>query len=243
MLTRRAGIEDIQIINRILNHPSVYPNATLGRDVGALDIGPQMQAENLFGLMIDGGNGGCIILDPYDETQMEVHSCILPDFRGREAEKIAVEVMRFAFGELGTRKLLTMVQTNNKPADLFARQMGFVRISDGEEFRGYELSEYRWPCQDKELGALAVPEMLTCCPDPHFARICGAMTLRANSGFMGTGVALYNSHARLHGYPRMFVVDMDSILVGDWVVHFAERGNPKVETLTWQPEAQSPVSQ
>jgi hypothetical protein len=228
-MLRRATPDDIPEINEILNHPSVYPAATLGVNVGYLDI--TQGFEFLHILMIEGG-GGCLILDPYNEMTLELHTCILPEFRGKVAELVAEETLRFAFGILAATRIFTRIQVTNKGADLFARQMGFVRISDGEELRSYEMTVNRWPSQDKHLADLAVPELLVLCPDPHFGKIAGAVCLMANNGYLGHGVALYNEHARLHGYPRMEVCGLDSITVGGLIIHFSERNHPKVEVLS-----------
>jgi N-acetylglutamate synthase-like GNAT family acetyltransferase len=230
---RRATNDDIPAINAILNHPSIYPAATLGVDVGALDVTDAM--ENIHVLLIEEGAGGCLILDPYNHLTLELHTCILPDFRGKLAEVVAEEVLRFAFGQLAAARIFTRIHVTNKGADLFARQMGFVRISDGHELRGYEMTVNRWPSQDKHLAECAIPEMEALVPDPHFGKIAGAFALMANNGFLGNGVALYNEHARLHGYPRMDVPTLDSVLVGGLRIHFSERNNPRVEVMSCQP--------
>jgi hypothetical protein len=240
-MLRMATPEDINTINGILNHPSVYPNATLGQDIGPMDIGPQLLAENLFVLMVNDGDGGCFILDPYDDNvAMEIHTCILPDHRGKEAEITVSEVLRFAFGQLGTPKLFTRISVNNKGADLFARQMGFVRISNGEDLRSYELTASRWPSQDHTLGELAIPEMSALVNDLHFFKMAGAFALMANNDYMGRGVALFNEHARLHGFPRIYIVGPDSIMVGGLIIHFDVRNEPRVEDISCQLQQQLP---
>jgi hypothetical protein len=238
MLTR-ATLADIKTINEILNHPTVYPAATMGHDVGILDIGPQLEANNLHVLMLE-DEGGCIILDPYDEDTLELHTCILPAFRGKTAEVVAAETLRFVFGELGAMELLTRVQIENKGADLFARQAGFVRISDGEDLRSYQMTSDRWPYVDKGLGDFAPSEARDLMHDHHFTQILGAMVYCGNKGYMAHGVALYNKHARLHGYHRMDVVGQDSVMVGGLIIHFTERDHPKVEVTSCQQPQQLP---
>jgi hypothetical protein len=170
-MLKRATPEDIPEINAILNHPDVYPSATLGADVGYLDVTAGF--EHMHILLIPDG-GGCLLLDPYSELTVELHTCILPAFRGKVAEQVAEETLRFAFGILAATRIFTRIQVTNKGADLFARQMGFVRISDGAELRGYEMTVNRWPSQDKNLQELAIEPMRWMCPDPHFQKIAGA---------------------------------------------------------------------
>ena len=228
-MLRRATPDDIPEINEILNHPSVYPSATLGVNVGYIDISKEFNDTHI--LIIEGGEG-CLIFDPYSHLTLELHTCIMPDFRKKMAERVAEEALRFAFGQLAAIRIFTRIQVSNKGADLFARQMGFVRISDGEELRSYEMTVNRWPSRDNHLAELSIPELLNLCPDPHFGKIAGAACLMANNGYLGHAVALYNEHARLHGYPRMEVCGLDSITVGGLIIHFSERNHPKVEVLS-----------
>jgi hypothetical protein len=243
VMLRRAEDQDVETINAILNHPAVYPHATQGHDVGVLDIRGQMEAQNLHVLMIKDGEGGCIILDPYDDATLELHTCILPDFRGKAAEQVAAETLRFAFGDLGGLDLLTRVQISNRGADLFARQVGFVRISDEENpkdgIRSYQMTSDRWPYVDKNLHQFAPEKVRDLIDSPHFRQIMGAVTYMGSRDRLGHGVALYNKHARLHGYHRMDVVGPDSIMVGGLIIHFAERNKPRVEEALCQQQVQS----
>jgi hypothetical protein len=237
-MLRRATAKDIKIINGILNDPSIYLAATMGHDVGELDVTAQMKSNNIHVLLVEEGEGGCLILDPYDETTLELHTCLLPSFRGKAAEQVASETLRFAFGTLAAAELLTRVLVSNKGADLFARQVGFVRISDEgldkDGLRAYQMTVDRWPYVDKEVSVFAIPEMAEIVQGDNFRRTCGAFSLMAQNGYLGHGVSLYNKHARLHGYPRMDVVGSDSIMVGGLIIHFEERNHPKVEVLPCQ---------
>ena len=226
MLLKLAKEEDILTINSILNDPSVYTGATLGKDVGPLDIALNFDAVHV---LVREDGLGCVILDPYNEYTMEVHTCLLPEARVKDTEQLVHETLCFAFADAAAVELVTRIPVSNKAADLFARQAGFIRISDGEDLRSYQLTVERWPCVDKALSELAPSEFRDLIPDKHFWQVAGAMSLIAKKGFLGHAVAFYNKHARLHGYPRMEVIGLDSILVGGLAIHFDEPDSCRVE--------------
>lgn len=236
-MLRRATEDDIPAINEIMNHPSVYKGATLGRDIGPMDVTHAFKA--LYVLLLESGHG-CIILDPYSSTTGEVHTCLKPEARGPGSDKIVMEALRFFFGELALHKLFTRVLVANKPADLFARQAGFVRISDTGEIRSYILPRERWPQVDEELGAILPPALDGILDDTHFRKVLGAACLLGMKGWMGNAVSFYNEHARLHGYPTMEVTTLDSVMVGGRLIHFDVKNTFRVEEMPCLLDSQSP---
>jgi RimJ/RimL family protein N-acetyltransferase len=237
-MLRLATLEDIPEINRILNHEEIYRWATMGKRTAPLDIGPAF--DKVFVLLEDTG-GGCIVLDPYSEGTVEVHTCLLEAFRGKNAAAIVRDTLRFAFAETGCMEILTKVPTDNKAADLFARQVGFVRVADGEDLRSYQLTIERWPYLDATLGDLCPPEMVPMAMDDHQRRLFGGLMLMSRRGFMGKAVSIYNKHARLQGYLPVEVCGMDSLMVGGLAIHFGEDGSFRVEDVC-QPQLRVPVS-
>ena len=236
-MLRRATEADIPRINDILNDPSVYHGATLGMDIGPMDVGPAFQA--LYVLMFEDGMG-CYLIDPYSASAGEIHTCILPGGRGSAAEDAGYEAIRFCFSVLSFQKIYTRILATNKGADLYARNAGFVRISDTGSVRGYVLNRERWPQVDKSLHLALPPLLVGICPDEHFQRTLGAACLMGMKGWMGNAVAFYNEHARLHGYPRMDVVGPDSVLVGGRLIHFDGQDLIRVEELCLPPEPSQP---
>jgi hypothetical protein len=230
-MLRVATQEDIQTINSILNHPDVYPGATLGLDVGPLDIGPDFH--KVFVLILESGDG-CFILDPYDVFTVELHTCLQKTCRGAGSVDIVRRMYRFCFAELAASEVLTRIQTTDKASDLFARQMQFVRISDGDILRNYQLTLDRWPYADDALHQFAPEEFKEILVDSYFKNLAGAVCLMGMKGFLGNACAFYNKHARLNGYPRMDVVGPDSIMVGGLIIHFDEPDRSRVEKLSCQ---------
>lgn len=233
-MLRLATPEDIPAINKVLNHEEIYRWATMGKDLGQLDIGPVF--ENLW-VLVEASGGGCIILDPYAEDVIEVHTCLLEAFRGKNAASIVRDTLRFAFAETGCMEILTKVPTDNKAADLFTRQVGFIRVADAAELRSYQLTIERWPYLDDTLGELCPPELEPLAVDDYHKRLFGALMLVSSKGFMGKAVSIYNKHARLQGYPPVQVCGMDSLTVGGLAIHFGEDGSFRVEDVC-QPESQ-----
>lgn len=227
-MLRLATPEDIPEINRILNHEDIYQWATMGKDIGPLDIEPAF--ERLWVLM-DPSGGGCVILDNYSESTVEVHTCLLKESRGKASEDFVRDTLRFAFAETGCMELLTKVPTDNKAVDLYTRQVGFIRVADASELRSYQLTIERWPYLDKTLGELCPPELERLAVDDYQRNLFGAMILVSSKGFMGKAVSIYNKHARLQGYLPVEVCGMDSLTVGGLAIHFGEDGSFRVEDV------------
>jgi len=217
-MLRLATSMDIPEINRILNHPDVYRWATMGKDMGPMDITPAFDQVHV---LLEDSGGGCIVLDPYSEDTFEVHTCLLDGFHGKIAEEIARDTVRFVFAETGGMEILTNIQTENKAADLFARQCsGFIRIADAPDLRSYQLRIERWPYLDAGLESFCPAELEPIVLDAHHRRLFGALMLTSRRGFMGKAVAVYNKHARLQGYLPVEVCGLDSLTVGGLTIHF-----------------------
>ncbi len=227
-MLRLANREDIPEINRVLNHEEVYRWATMGKDLGILDISPAF--ERVF-VLLEPSGGGCIILDPFSEGTFEVHTCILGAFRGKASEAIVQDTLRFVFAETGCMEILTKVPIENKAADLFTRQVGFIRVADASQLRSYQLSIERWPYLDTTLDQFCPPELAVLAMDDYQRRLFGALMLVSSKGFMGKAVSVYNKHARLQGYLPVEVCGMDSLTVGGLAIHFGEDGSFRVEDV------------
>lgn len=239
-MLRLATREDIPAINTILNHEDVYHWATMGKMTEALDITAMFEAVYV---LLEPSGGGCIILDPYSVDVWEVHTCLLNSFRGRDSQGIVRDTLRFAFAETGCMEILTKVPTDNKAADLFTRQVGFIRVADAGELRSYQLTIERWPYLDETLGSDFCPaELETLAVDDYQKRLFGALVLVSSKGFMGKAVSIYNKHARLQGYQPVQVCGMDSLTVGGLAIHFGEDGSFRVEDVCQPQPLQVPVS-
>lgn len=238
-MLRLATPDDIPEINKILNHEEIYRWATMGKDLGPLDIGPVF--ENLW-VLLETTGGGCIIMDPYSEDVIEVHTCLLEAFRGKNSASIVRDALRFAFAETGCMEILTKVPTDNKAADLFTRQVGFIRVADAAELRSYQLTIERWPYLDDTLGELCPPELEPLSVDDYQKRLFGALMLVSSKGFIGKAVSIYNKHARLQGYLPVQVCGMDSLTVGGLAIHFGEDGSFRVEDVCQPQPLQVPAS-
>jgi hypothetical protein len=205
--------------------------------MGPLDI---TKGFEFMHVLLHEGGGGCIILDPFSESTTEVHTCLLESFRGKAAEPIVRDALRFIFSETGCMEILTKVPTEHKAADLFTRQVGFIRVADADRFRSYQLSIERWPYLDTDLDAFCPPELVPLAVDEYQKRLLGALMLVSSKGFMGKAVSVYNKHARLQGYLPVMVCGMDSLAVGGLAVHFGEDGSHRVEELCPpQPQGQA----
>lgn len=237
-MLRLATLDDIPEINRVLNHEEIYRWATMGKDLGPLDI---TKGFEFMHVLVDDAGGGCIFLDPYSEDTFEVHTCLLECSRGKASESIVRDTLRFAFAETMCMEILTKVATNNKGADLFTRQVGFVRVADASDLRSYQLTIERWPYLDEGLDEFCPPGMEHLAVDGYQKRLFGVLILVSSKGFMGKAVSIYNKHARLQGYQPVQVCGPDSLTVGGLAIHFGEDGSYRVEDVC-QPQPQVPAS-
>ncbi len=227
-MLRLATKDDIPEINRVLNHEEIYPGATMGKPMGPLDIS---RGFDFLHVLLDDAGAGCIILDPFSVDTMEVHTCLFEAARGKSSDRLVRETMRFVFAETGCMELLTKVPVTNKAADLFTRQVGFIRVADASELRSYQLTIERWPYLDETLDEFCPSELATLAMDAYQKRLFGALMLVSSKGFMGKAVSIYNKHARLQGYLPVEVCGMDSLTVGGLAIHFEKDGSFRVEDV------------
>jgi RimJ/RimL family protein N-acetyltransferase len=126
---------DIGLINRIMRHPAIY-------DAISDDTCPPAEQFDATPAVVDGAR--FIFLAPHDDdgnvagvwmfekkvdgTSYEVHTCILPEYRGRFAKSAAMLAMKWIFENTRARSITTRVPRCNRTALVFAKWCGMVPL-------------------------------------------------------------------------------------------------------------------
>lgn len=115
---------DRELVEAIITHPAIYGVIS---DDGAPDQS-ECSIPNLnriYALLVeDGGVGGCYLVWPQNSFTLEIHTCLLPNCRGKKAAKAARLVLDWVFSNTACEKLITQVPAFNRAALIYARRAG-----------------------------------------------------------------------------------------------------------------------
>lgn len=113
-------IFDAEKINRIVNHPSVYPWVR-GVCEGPIDLGPLLKDNRHVCLM--GPLGGCLFTQQ-SQAIFEVHTQFLPEGRGEKAIATVREALHWMFTRSDALEIWTRCPKGNLAARALARAIG-----------------------------------------------------------------------------------------------------------------------
>lgn len=125
----RCDISDLEYVDFVMRHPSIYPHISddLSPKAEAFSAGALLASPQIIFLkpFIEGFGAGVFLMHPWNSVTYEVHSCVLPGFRG----KLAVTASRLAaswmFRNTGCRKITTQIPARNRAAYALAHRAGF----------------------------------------------------------------------------------------------------------------------
>lgn len=121
--------DDAAYFNRMTNHPSISPFIRDDVTQGELDFSKvDMNACHCLKCLVEGQEAGFAILIPTDEG-LELHSGLLPQFRGRIAIEAGKELVRWAFTQTSCRKLTTWAWDSARHVLLVTKAIGFTEES------------------------------------------------------------------------------------------------------------------
>ena len=126
-------VKDPEIINKILNHPDVYP-WVCGPMTGYLDCAPFFEKKE--NAMFAGDGWAAAFLKIADGIY-DLHSMSLPEKRGKETIKIARDLIDFFFDNYQANVLTTMCPVMNRGAIGLARICGFKKYDTLKDFYPY----------------------------------------------------------------------------------------------------------
>lgn len=119
---------DRERLNAVLRDEDVFRNssddyapAPAQVDCGALLLNAQWTA---FGIFAGHECAGVFFVVRHSVILYEVHTAILPAYRGALASRAALRLLDRLFDATPCRKLTTLVPATNRPAARFARQAG-----------------------------------------------------------------------------------------------------------------------
>ena len=131
-MIKRCTIEDVEAVNRIMRHRDIYPQSI---DDGCpqnpvdFDVEPILKNESVYflGWRIDEAWAGLWMFKPWNSTTYEIHTCVLPPFRGKAAIHAAKDAGDWMFENTQCRKVVTLVPEDNRAALLYALATGMEK--------------------------------------------------------------------------------------------------------------------
>lgn len=130
MITR-CTIKDLEYVNYVITHPSIYPFVSDDGSppVGSFDASNTLKLEGIYFMkpVIDNKEIGLFFLHPWNTICYEVHTCILPEYRGKMAVRACKELKDYMFSNTPCMKIVTHIPVNNKPAQILATQAGMEK--------------------------------------------------------------------------------------------------------------------
>lgn len=124
MNIRRATVEDIEFIKKVYGCPDMW--YWLGDDntppLESIDITPLISSPAFFFLIP--GVTGVFMFHQWNSITFEMHSAVLPEYRGKCAMEGARLAGMWMFGNTPCRKIVTLVPKTNVRAMYLARRGG-----------------------------------------------------------------------------------------------------------------------
>ncbi len=111
--------EHQELIKAIITHPGIYNDVSDDGAVDSKDYEPVIH-DNIYYLLCD---AGIFIYMPINSITWEVHSCILPKFRGKSLDS-AKESVQWMFNNTDCKKIITHVPSFNERAYVYAKSAG-----------------------------------------------------------------------------------------------------------------------
>jgi hypothetical protein len=123
---RRATVNDADFIKTVYKTPDIWESITDDSTVSA-DLGdmPALTVPTMYFLIPD--NIGVFFFHPWNGTTYEVHSAILPGYRGKLAYEAALATRQWIWDNTSVQKIVTLIPTKNYRARALARCVGMVQ--------------------------------------------------------------------------------------------------------------------
>jgi len=227
MIPRYATLSDTALVNSICGDPEVR-KWTANDGAPPFDATPWLTSRTALVVLVD---GGCFLSNHLGDTTYEVHTNVLPGFRGKAAIINGGLALMLAFLTSPAETFKTRVPANNLRAKWFAEALGFrpTFLQERKWLQGgvlhdiihYSLSIDEWILRGHlaTVGKLFHQEVekLEGHP-PHaedFAHDCyvGAAVAMCNAGHPTKALKLYNRWALESGYVPMKLLSTSPLVV------------------------------
>ncbi len=124
----RCDITDRLYVDFVMRHPQIYPHISddLSPEAGEFTAELLLQNPNVLVLkpMIGREPAGVFVFHPWNGVTYEVHSCVLPQWRGKNAAHAAMAAALWIFENTNARKIVTLIPEFNRRAYALAYRAG-----------------------------------------------------------------------------------------------------------------------
>ena len=121
---------DYTEIDKIFKHEEIYPHVSDDYSNNPEDMDTELAASNeaLFFIKseVDENLAGMFMYHPHNGVLYEVHSAVLPEYRGAISVEMALMSLQWMFKNTNCKKVITYVPRGNKPAFALARRVGMI---------------------------------------------------------------------------------------------------------------------
>lgn len=123
--------DDLALLESIAHDPAIWSSVHDDRAPDGLT-----QVNRLYLLVKHGDDvAGFFALDCLADNTVEVHTCLLPQYRGRIALDAGKALYDCVFNRLNQRKILTKIPVFNRSALVYAMKFGFIIVGvDSKSF-------------------------------------------------------------------------------------------------------------
>lgn len=153
MHVRLATIDDAPMVASVMRHESIWPYVT---DDNCLDAPEESVVETISAyietqqmpvlvLMDDDRIAGSIFIHPINTIMCELHTAVLPEYRGEKAVCFMLLVKEWLRRYSSWKKVITLVRSGNLPARALAIRMGMSKegtITNSFLWRGMLHDQY-----------------------------------------------------------------------------------------------------
>ena len=119
---------DVDLVNRIISHPSIYPFVSDDGAPDAVKFDCLSMIDNhacyFLAPLIDNNVAGIFFYHPHNSITYEVHTNILPEYRGSMVVDMAIASLEWMFSGTSCKKVITHVPENNRAAYRLAKKVG-----------------------------------------------------------------------------------------------------------------------
>ena len=149
---RRYSLLDAGPLTRLFRNPEIFK--ACGDDFSDIRklgyfIENQLRCEQVFIMGIDPRYEAFVFVPGHSTTCFDVHFCVNPDHRGKEAIKHLVQSAKYVFENSPCRSLIGFIRANNREAAMLATYVGMKKIGRTDKtmcFNGEMVDEIIFQC-------------------------------------------------------------------------------------------------
>ena len=121
---------DASEIESVFKHKDVFPYLSDDYSSNPDDVDIKSVASNegiyFIKASVNDDIAGMFMYHPHNSVLYEVHSAVLPIYRGSKSVEMALKSLQWMFKNTNCKKVITYVPRGNKPAFALARRVGMI---------------------------------------------------------------------------------------------------------------------